>query len=310
MSYLLETRKQRTPQWNRARRHNNVPSGVCVIHTAEGNGAHNVLNWILTRPDYGSYHRLIDATSTLKLAPWSAETFHCRFTNPHSVGISAAVFAKDWEKLGGTGRTIIDRMAIEAADFVTYMKGRGVTVPIRRISRAEALAKKPGFLAHGDTDPGRRTDPGAGFDWDYFFDRARHHLGQPATATASGTATPPSVAKLTLSKKGEPYYARVVDGVPGPYTYAALQQFLADRKYYDRVIDGQAGSYTWKGLQQFLADRGLYDRVIDGRPGHYTWTGVQKFLQKNGWYKRVIDGQPGYYTYRAMQDYLARRTKK
>ncbi|WP_054953102.1 peptidoglycan recognition protein family protein [Flaviflexus massiliensis] len=310
MSYLLEARKQRTPQWNRARRHNSVPSGVCVIHTAEGNGANNVLDWILTRSDYGSYHRLCDATSTLKLAPWSGETFHCRFTNPHSVGISAAVKAADWPALykAGTGQKIIDRMAIEAADFVTYMKGRGVTVPVKRISRAEALAKKPGFLAHEDTDPGRRTDPGKDFDWDYFFERIRHHLGQ---TTATTPAPAPVVSTgLTLPKKGEPYYGRVIDGQPGPYTYAALQQFLADRQYYDRVVDGDPGPYTWRGMQQFLADRNFYDRVIDGQPGHYTYAGLQRFLQANGWYKRVIDGQPGVYTWRALQDYLARRTTK
>ena len=312
MSYLLEARKQRTPQWNRTRRNGGTPSGVCVIHTAEGNGANNVLDWILTRSDYGSYHRLCDATSTLKLAPWSGETFHCRFTNPHSVGISAAVKAADWPALykAGTGQKIIDRMAIEAADFVQYMKGRGVTVPVKRISRAEALAKKPGFPAHGDTDPGRRTDPGAGFDWAYFFDRIRHHLGQPATSTASGTASTPSAAKLTLSSKGQPYYNRVIDGQPGPYTYAGLQAFLADRGYYDRVIDGDPGSYTWRGLQSFLSDRKFYDRVIDGQPGYYTYAGLQRFLQANGWYKRAIDGQPGVYTWRALQDYLARRTKK
>ena len=204
MTYILATRKQRTPQWNRVRRNGRAPSGVCVIHTAEGNGASNVVNWILNRPDYGSYHRIVDATSTLKLAPWSAETFHCRFTNPHSVGISAAVFAKDWKKHYARGNTpgdapssdgskIIDRMAVEAADFVKYMKGRGVTVPIKRITRTQALNGTPGFLAHGDTDPGRRTDPGKDFDWEYFFRRINVHLGRapkPASPTPAPKPTP------------------------------------------------------------------------------------------------------------------------
>lgn len=297
MSYLLEARKQRTPQWNRQRRHNSKPSGVCVIHTAEGNGASNVLNWILTRPDYGSYHRLIDATSTLKLAPWSAETFHCRFTNPHSVGISAAVFSKDWKKLGATGRTIIDRMALEAADFVTYMKGRGVTVPIKRISRADALAKRPGFLAHGDTDPGRRTDPGVDFDWTYFFQRINHHLGR---STATGKPKP-------VPAKPAGYYTRVIDGQAGPYTWRALQEWLRDQDLYQRVVDGDPGPYTWRALQTYLAGRGFYDRVVDGQPGPYTWRGVQRWLASHKLYDRVVDGQPGYWTYRGLQLFLSKK---
>lgn len=302
MTYLLESRKQRTPQWNRVRRYNSKPSGVCVIHTAEGNGASNVLNWICTRPDYGSYHRLVDAGSTLKLAPWSAETFHCRVTNPHSVGISAAVFAKDWKKLGADGRTIVDRMAIEAADFVTDMKGRGITVPIKRISRTDALAKKPGFLAHGDTDPGRRSDPGKDFDWAYFFERVKHHLGQDSTTPPAPKPTP---APKPAPAKG--YYTRVIDGDPGPYTWRSLQEFLRDQGHYDRVVDGVAGPYTWRGMQRFLAGKGFYDRVIDGKPGYYTYRGIQRWLAGQKLYTRVIDGVAGYWTWRGLQTFLSKK---
>lgn len=299
MSYILEQRKQRTQQWNKVRRHGSTPSGVCVIHTAEGNGAGNVLAWILSRPDHGSYHRLVDADTTLKLAPWSAETFHCRFTNPHSVGISAAVKAADWPSLdkAGTGKKIIDRMAVEAADFVRYMKGRGVTVPVERISRADALAKRPGFLAHGDTDPARRTDPGKHFDWAYFFERVNHHLGKGAKPAPVGRA-----GERVLRT----HYQRVIDGQPGPYTWTAVQEFLRDRGLYDRVVDGQPGHYTWRGLQSYLAVDGFYTRAIDGDPGPYTIRAMQTWLTKAGHYDRAIDGQPGPYTWRALQAFLAK----
>lgn len=314
MSYVLETRKQRTPQYNAVRRHGSTPSGVCVIHTAEGNGAANVLAWILSRPDYGSYHRLVDADTTLKLAPWSAETFHCRFTNPHSVGISAAVKAADWARLYQEGRKpgpepasvgsrIIDRMAIEAADFVRYMAGRGVEVPLRRISRSDALNKRPGFLAHGDTDPGRRTDPGKDFDWAYFFDRTRVHLG---TATAPAPSKPTAKPKPAAGGRVlRTHYTRVIDGQPGPYTWTAVQEFLADRGLYDRQVDGQPGPYTWRGLQQYLSLDGFYTRQVDGDPGPYTIRALQTWLTRAGHYDRVIDGIAGPYTWRALQSFLA-----
>ena len=76
------------------------------------------------------------------------------------------------------------------------------------------------------------------------------------------------------------FYDRVIDGQPGPYTYKAMQRFLAARGYYDRVIDGQPGPYTYKALQTHLRNLGFYSREIDGQPGPYTWRGVQTCLSK------------------------------
>lgn len=44
----------------------------------------------------------------------------------------------------------------------------GVSVPARRITRAEYLARRPGFISHAELDPGRRSDPGDEFPWDQF----------------------------------------------------------------------------------------------------------------------------------------------
>lgn len=205
MRYELEVNQTRSPQGNRVRRGNTKPSGVIVIHTAENvtdiagsdPGAENVLNWILTRPDPGSYHVLCDSDSTRYLLPWKSEAFHDRNTNRHSVGISAAISAASWPQLytiahpgaRSRGHAIIDRMAAAAADFISWIKSeRGITVPVKKISRADAHAGKPGIIGHGESDPGRRTDPGSSFDWDFFFDRVNHYLNpQPKDAFMSLT---------------------------------------------------------------------------------------------------------------------------
>ena len=306
MSYLLFNKPQRLAQFNRTRRHKSTPSGVCVIHTAEGSGANNVANYILTRNSYGSYHRIIDASTTVKLAPWSAETFHCRFTNPHSVGISAATFAANWNALyrqpGDPGHRIIERMAIEAADFVRYMKKHHkITVPVKRITRSDAINKKPGFLAHGDTDPGRRTDPGAQFDWDYFFARVNHHLGTtPSKPSKSDTPA----AQPLLSKFYYPSAYFVIDGADGPATITGLQRFLSDRGYYKRVIDGIAGSYTWTALQEFLSDLGYFGPTPSGKQDKTTARALQEWLTNNGSYKGRITEAWDKATWSAFQTYL------
>lgn len=197
MAYLLEQYSTRTQQYNRIRRGGYRPSGTIVIHTAENRtdtvgadgGAEAVLNWIRNRPDPGSYHTLIDADSTLRLIDPSSEAFHCRYTNKWSIGLSCAVSAADWPALyqikeygSDRGHIIIDRLAAEAAHIIRWMRTTyGIVVPVRRISRIDAIARRPGFIGHGDTDPARRSDPGAAFDWSYFLSRVSAHLNPQPT---------------------------------------------------------------------------------------------------------------------------------
>lgn len=179
VGYYLHEHKQRIPQYNATRRNGEQPSGVIVVHTAEStpdnvgldSGAEGVANFVCNRSDYGSYHTLVDSDSILQMAPAHDETFHCRFTNPHSVGVSAACKAHEWHLLPEVKRrAYVVNLGKAAAILAKEIKQlTGITVPARRISRAQALAQVPGFIAHGETDPTRRSDPGPSFDWALFF---------------------------------------------------------------------------------------------------------------------------------------------
>ena len=69
-------------------------------------------------------------------------------------------------------------MAKVGADFVKYMRDNfGITVPLKRISGADARAGRPGFCAHGDSGIAR-SDPGANFNWDRFFKYMAEELTQ------------------------------------------------------------------------------------------------------------------------------------
>lgn len=268
-----------TPQHNRKRRGGTLPSGTFVIHTAENktdkqgadSGDQSVLSWIKQRPDYGSYHSLVDSDSTLILAENESEPFHCTQTNRWSIGLSAAVASADWPELYtiplGTfdrGHTIIDRMAAEAARRMKLLKAKyGIEVPIKHISRAEALARKPGFLGHGETDPARRTDPGKAFDWDFFLDRVNHHYNAASTAPAAPAANP-QPKPLTLLEKvikhmnathiifeanGALYIANILAGT---YTKAGSPEELSARK----TVLERAGAIVkeWKDFKSSKSD--------------------------------------------------------
>lgn len=64
----------------------------------------------------------------------------------------------------------------------------GIDVPLARITRKQALARKPGFIGHGETDPTRRSDPGPDFPWFRFLAMVRDELNGPATTTPARPA--------------------------------------------------------------------------------------------------------------------------
>ena len=190
--YLLDNPQPITAQYGYPRRGSSL-SGTCIIHTAEcamdfdgaDSSAENCANFIRNRADYGSYHTLVDSDSIIEMAPYEYETWQDSQTNPWAVGISAAVQADNWHLIPADRRDRIYRnLATAAADFVSYMRTKGITVPLRRINGAEARARVPGFCAHGDSGVDRH-DPGAQFDWAKFFAYTQQVLGGAAIAPQS-----------------------------------------------------------------------------------------------------------------------------
>lgn len=225
MSYFLLDYNPGTQQWGYPRRGAQL-SGTCIIHTAEcamdldgdDSSAEVCANFIANRADYGSYHRLVDSDSIIAMAPFEYEAWQDSETNPWAVGISAAVQAGKWHSIPADRRDRIYRnMASAAAEFVAYMRNvRGVEVPIRRISGAEARARVPGFCAHGDSGL-YRSDPGVQFDWDLFFEYTRQALGgtiitQGVTAAAAGP-TAGETKMIVLATDGKSPQVWMGDGI-------------------------------------------------------------------------------------------------
>lgn len=197
--YLLEHSSVNGTQWQQwtyPRRGASL-SGTCIIHTAESvldnvgpdAGAEDCAAFIARRTgSYGSYHTLVDSDSIIELAPYEYETWQDSETNNWAVGISAACRTTDWNTMGEAKREGYYRnLAWAAADFVTYMKTKGIEVPIKRISGADARTRKPGFAAHGDSGIAR-SDPGKDFDWDRFFRYIKEELDGKVEDTLSANS--------------------------------------------------------------------------------------------------------------------------
>lgn len=157
-------------------------SGVIVVHTAESaldtigedTGAEGVARYIGTRTSYGSYHRLADSDSVVPVARFDMTTYgDGTGSNDHAIHISFACRAADWPHMSPERRAAFIRNGAKAAAEANawLAEHRGITVPPRRISRAQSDQRVPGFISHGERDPGRRTDPGPAFPWADFIEQ-------------------------------------------------------------------------------------------------------------------------------------------
>jgi hypothetical protein len=189
----LDTNRPARSQFRRPRRE--APSGVVVVHTAENSpdlvafdgGAEAVANFVRTRADVGSYHDLVDSDSAIQLVAYDAEAYHDGTgSNRHSYGLSVATRADVWPLAPKAWRDgAILQAAMAAARYARWLKDtRGITIPARRINRAQSEMRRPGFLSHAERDPARRSDPGAGFPWGQFLDTF-------ARLTSQATPKPP-----------------------------------------------------------------------------------------------------------------------
>ena len=176
-AYLVEN----PPRERQFRERGTTVSGVVVVHTAEStpdtigidSGAEGVARFIRDRSDFGSYHDLVDSDGIVDLVPYSMQAYgDGTGSNPHALHLSAATTAARWPSLPQEWREdTVRNMARAAARMSAYVESvHGIKIPARRITRAESERRVEGFIPHGDRDPGRRTDPGTGFPWEFFLD--------------------------------------------------------------------------------------------------------------------------------------------
>lgn len=174
-AYLIEN----PPHLRQFRERGTDPSGVIVIHTAEStpdwvgpdSGAEGVARFIQGRDTFGSYHWITDADTILDLVPLSLQAYgDGTGSNSHAIHVSAATQAAKWDQAPvGWRQETVQNMAAAAARSAKWLKREhGVTVPARRITRAQSDARAPGFISHAERDPERRSDPGPTFPWDLF----------------------------------------------------------------------------------------------------------------------------------------------
>lgn len=137
-------------------------SGGVLLHTTESpknRGALPIANWIATqRRDYGSYHAIFDADSTVLMAPDDFTVWHCASAgyNSTTVGISWACRTSDLHPDDDWTRKAFAQAARWLVDFWTR---NGIdAASAARFIAAPDTRTRPGLSTHGDAQPADRSD--------------------------------------------------------------------------------------------------------------------------------------------------------
>ncbi|MEM7338979.1 MAG: N-acetylmuramoyl-L-alanine amidase [Actinomycetota bacterium] len=201
MGVYLEDNPPARSQFRRVRRA--TVTGAIVVHTAENNtdttlpdgGAEAVARFISRRRDAaGSYHSIVDSDSIVQLGKYEWEMFHeGTGGNRWSLGLSFACRAAQWPTL--PERWFVGALrngAKEAANMARWVEQTvGVTVPAQRISPSQYRSAQPGFVGHGELDPGRRSDPGSQFPWEEFLRYFAEEMAPTAPPEPPTVPSPP-----------------------------------------------------------------------------------------------------------------------
>jgi hypothetical protein len=191
--YLYLNENPHAPQRANGRRfwgYPSRPAGVVIdtigVHTTESpfdeigvdSGAEGVAAYQSRTERPSSYHQIADRDSTVKCLPDEAVAFGIRGRNSRSLHLALALRAADWSDPAKAKKAeaTLRRAAAVAATWC-----RRYDIPVRRITKAQADAGVRGLIAHGDADPGRRSDPGRDFPWDRFLDLIRQQLAGTTT---------------------------------------------------------------------------------------------------------------------------------
>jgi hypothetical protein len=163
------------------------PTGLVVVHSTEFPPSWTVAQqaaWLRERTTPGCYHDIADTHGgDLQLVPYEMGAWQDG-TGSNGCALSIAFVCRttDWAQMGDGQRKRTLRAGARCfARQQAWLKAHGYPpTPLRRLTRAQSDAGEAGFIAHGERDPDRRTDPGTKppnlFPWDEFFTECRAAL--------------------------------------------------------------------------------------------------------------------------------------
>jgi hypothetical protein len=158
--YLIDNPNPYAQQYSTYR--NGQLSGGVLLHTTESpkdRGAAPIANWIATqRKDYGSYHAIFDADTTILMAPDGYTVWHCAASgyNSTTMGISWACRTSDLHPDDDWTQRAFGQAARWLVAF--WARNNMDVAAAAQFIAAGDTRNRPGLSTHGDAQPVDRSD--------------------------------------------------------------------------------------------------------------------------------------------------------
>jgi hypothetical protein len=175
-------------------------SGVVVVHTDEApqqpGGSVGTAGFISRRPDPGSYHTIVDSTTTTRLVPpltyevWGAA--YPTGTNSHALHLAFRGQRSRWGQDPAYDAAAIDRAGVEIAGWLRSLFGADAARFVRWIDRQGCINREPGLVEHGTIQPEDRVDP-----WVRLADQGEFRARLSHAVLANLTPPPPEPKELS-----------------------------------------------------------------------------------------------------------------
>ncbi|HEY0638375.1 MAG TPA: N-acetylmuramoyl-L-alanine amidase [Pseudonocardiaceae bacterium] len=156
-----------------------ITAGLQDLDGVDDQSAEAVCRYCSTTDRQVSWHVATDTDSVVRVLPPSYTAWHAANYNSVGYGHEISKLHVRWREMPAAWVEATLRQAARAAAPVVAEYG----IPLRRVTRGEldrAIAtgatKPVGFIEHSVLDPTRRSDPGADFPWDRFFELVQHYL--------------------------------------------------------------------------------------------------------------------------------------
>lgn len=153
------------------------------LHGVDG-GAEAIARYAASTSRSVSWHASTDSDSTVEMLPPHFTGWHVRGYNRCGLGVEQSYRAHTWRNLPAGWRAgTINQTARYLATQIRSHPDRRLFRLDRPLTLAEADRGKYGLIAHSTLDPGRRSDPGSGYEWDQLLTSIR--------ALLTGRTAPP-----------------------------------------------------------------------------------------------------------------------